>query len=243
MSEPKQKKFILIGLVSSLVLVLVGLGLWRAFSAPPVLPPAVKVPPAETPKTYDLGAKQQILSIVSPVPGDRLASPLVITGHARLWYFEGSFPVLLKDANGTVLATGQATAEGDWMSGKFVPFKATLVFAKPATAAGELIFKKDNPSGLPANDDQISVPVQFNLADQAWGPAPPASAPVAACHVGGCSGQLCTDEPDVISDCLYAPEYACYKSATCARQADGQCGWLPTPVLKSCLAKARAKAL
>jgi len=240
MIKSKQGKLILIGVFSLLILALAGLWIWQTFSVRPVSPPVVKLPGANPAKTYDLGDKAQFLSIASPVPGDKLASPLVITGHARLWYFEGSFPVLLKDGKGATLATGQATAEGDWMSGKFVPFKATLVFSKPTTATGELILKKDNPSGLPANDDQVSVAVQFNLSDPSWSAAPaPAPAPVAACHIGGCSGQLCTDQADAISDCLYLPEYACYKSATCARQADGQCGWMPTPVLKSCIAKAR----
>lgn len=216
---------------------LLGLGMWRKFFAPAVLPPEpAPATGAAHVVTYDLGDKAQFLSIDAPRPGDKLVSPLTITGRARTWYFEGSFPVILKDASGATLATGQATAEGDWMSEKFVPFKATLAFAKPTTATGELIFKKDNPSGLPANDDQAGVAVQFNLSGSSW-PAP--AAPPAACRVGGCSGQLCTDQANAISDCLYLPEYACYKSATCARQADGQCGWLPTPVLKSCLANAR----
>jgi len=234
----KQEKFILVGVFSLLILALVGLGIWRTFSVRPVLPPVAKLPAAPPTGTYDLGAKRQFLSIASPLSGAKLTSPLVITGRARLWYFEGSFPVELKDANGATLAAGQAAAQGDWMSDKFVPFKATLVFSKPSTGSGELVFKKDNPSGLPANDDQASVAVQFNLSDPSWSAAS-APAPVAACHVGGCSGQLCTDRADVISNCIYMPEYACYKTATCARQADGQCGWDHTPVLRSCIANAR----
>jgi hypothetical protein len=62
---------------------------------------------------------------------------------------------------------------------------------------------------------------------------PPAEAP---CYVGGCSGQLCTDEPGAVSTCEWRPEYACYQTATCARQADGACGWTETPELTSCLA-------
>jgi len=55
------------------------------------------------------------------------------------------------------------------------------------------------------------------------------------CYIGGCSQQICSDEPDVVSTCEYRPEYACYGSATCERQADGKCGWTETASLKACL--------
>lgn len=55
------------------------------------------------------------------------------------------------------------------------------------------------------------------------------------CHVGGCSGQLCTDKPDAISTCIYDSKFACYKSATCERQSNGECGWTATAELSACL--------
>jgi hypothetical protein len=57
------------------------------------------------------------------------------------------------------------------------------------------------------------------------------------CEVGGCSGELCYD-PNVdpgISICIWRPEYACYKQATCERQNNGSCGWTMTAELQSCL--------
>jgi hypothetical protein len=55
------------------------------------------------------------------------------------------------------------------------------------------------------------------------------------CYIGGCSGQLCTDQPDAVSTCEYREEYACYQTATCERQPNGQCGWTPTAELQACL--------
>ena len=55
------------------------------------------------------------------------------------------------------------------------------------------------------------------------------------CYVGGCSAQLCSDQPDMISNCMYSPQYACYKAATCERQPTGACGWTPTNELSMCL--------
>jgi len=65
-------------------------------------------------------------------------------------------------------------------------------------------------------------------------PPPP---PAAACVTSGCSGQVCADH-SVITTCDWRPEYACYHSATCERQADGACGWTSTPALTSCIANA-----
>ncbi len=56
------------------------------------------------------------------------------------------------------------------------------------------------------------------------------------CYIGGCSSQICSDQKDVITTCEYREEYACYKSATCEKQANGQCGWTQTEQLTACLA-------
>lgn len=55
------------------------------------------------------------------------------------------------------------------------------------------------------------------------------------CYVGGCSGQICSDREGAISTCEWRDEYACYQSATCERQPDGQCGWTQTPELLACI--------
>jgi hypothetical protein len=58
-----------------------------------------------------------------------------------------------------------------------------------------------------------------------------------ACYVGGCSGQICSDQKNVNSTCEFKPEYACYQKtyAKCERQLSGQCGWTQTPELKACI--------
>jgi eight-cysteine-cluster-containing protein len=65
-----------------------------------------------------------------------------------------------------------------------------------------------------------------------------AAEPVATsgCYVGGCSGQICSDQKDVLSTCEYRETYACYKTATCERQSNGKCGWTSTRELNTCLA-------
>lgn len=63
-------------------------------------------------------------------------------------------------------------------------------------------------------------------------PAPP------ACYVGGCSLQVCSDRPDIVTTCDWREEYACYRDATCEAQADGTCGWTMTAELAVCLDQA-----
>jgi hypothetical protein len=57
----------------------------------------------------------------------------------------------------------------------------------------------------------------------------------AACFIGGCSAQVCSENPGVITTCEARPEYACYHTASCARQTNGSCGWTMTPALEACL--------
>ncbi|MFH1426520.1 MAG: Gmad2 immunoglobulin-like domain-containing protein [Candidatus Kerfeldbacteria bacterium] len=105
-----------------------------------------------------------LVKLTSPLPNGRVESPLTVTGEARgTWYFEGSFPVVLVDWDGLIIAQGIATTQGEWMTEDYVPFTATIDFTKPTVKDnGALILQKDNPSGLPENDDAYEVPVFFD---------------------------------------------------------------------------------
>ncbi len=103
------------------------------------------------------------IKIYGLTSGQVIQSPIIIQGEAKGWYFEASFPVQLVDANGKILFQGPATAQSDWMTSAFVPFKITVTFANPSTATGTLIFKNDNPSGLPENERSFKVPVRFDV--------------------------------------------------------------------------------
>jgi hypothetical protein len=146
---------ILAGLLALIAVVLLGAWYWTTFNTSPALSlsQAVPVQPA---------SKDDLIRVDTPLPNTAVQSPLTISGEARgPWYFEASFPVKLIDSNGTVLAQTPAQAEGDWMTTEYVPFSATLVFAAPTTVTGKLILMKDNPSGLPQNDNQLEIPVMF----------------------------------------------------------------------------------
>jgi len=108
-----------------------------------------------------IDTKQDIIVVDTPLKDMTISSPFVVSGKARgYWFFEASFPIELRDMQGNILETIIAQADGDWMTTEFVPFTASLIFTKPSVPiSAVLVFKKDNPSGLPENDDSIEIPV------------------------------------------------------------------------------------
>lgn len=100
--------------------------------------------------------------VSSPQPNELIKSPYKISGQARgTWFFEASFPIILVNEKGEELGRIPAQATSDWMTTDFVPFEAEMVFDPKNATTGEIIFKKDNPSGLPENDAEVRFPVKF----------------------------------------------------------------------------------
>ncbi|OGG87705.1 hypothetical protein A2592_01030 [Candidatus Kaiserbacteria bacterium RIFOXYD1_FULL_42_15] len=114
--------------------------------------------------------EREYIHIYSPSPNQTIQSPLTITGEARgTWFFEASFPIVVTNWDGLIVGQAIAQTKADWMTEDFVPFEATLTFTSDPSAysqKGTLIFKKDNPSGLPENDDAFEIPINFASVEQ-----------------------------------------------------------------------------
>lgn len=115
------------------------------------------------PKSVEVNKYKDLVIIDSPLPESSITSPIKIKGRARgPWYFEGSFPVTLTNWDGLIIAEGIATAQGEWMTTEYVPFEVELEFPEQETGSrGFLILHKDNPSGLPENDDAFEITVFY----------------------------------------------------------------------------------
>ena len=117
--------------------------------------------------TTQAASLDDLITVSSPLPHASVSSPLTVTGQARgNWYFEASAPVVLVDWDGKIIAQGHVQAQGDWMTTDYVPFTATLEFTAPTSSpsipnTGTLILKNDNPSGDPARDKALEIPVTF----------------------------------------------------------------------------------
>lgn len=102
-----------------------------------------------------------LIMVENIAPNQKLYSPYTIVGKARgQWFFEASFPIELQDVQGNILQTIIAQAQSDWMTENFVPFKANLTFPTQNTPTkAYLVFKRDNPSGLPEYDKSLTIEV------------------------------------------------------------------------------------
>lgn len=126
------------------------------------MPPDVSSP--STPPVQQPSENQNPnIRITAPLSNQIIQSPLRVQGEAKgTWYFEASFPLKIVDANNVVLAQLPIQAKGDWMTTNFVPFDQGVEFKNPTASTGYVIFEKDNPSGLPENEDAVRIPVRFD---------------------------------------------------------------------------------
>ena len=121
-----------------------------------------------------IASKRDLIVVSEPKPLSVITSPLTVRGLARgAWYFEATFPIVLVDWDGKIIAQSYASAildpnnpESTWMTQEFVPFEGTIEFANPSgesdfSKRGTLIFQKDNPSGLSMYSDALEIPVLF----------------------------------------------------------------------------------
>ena len=136
-------------------------GQWIEHGRPSAAMPTSPCPGTQT--TDETGGAEDnhnMVQVTFPPSGAEVASPLIVRGEARgPWYFEASFPVRLVDAQGNVISSSIAEAQGEWMTEDFVPFTANLDFSVTAPTNAELVLVKDNPSGLPENDAEIRQPI------------------------------------------------------------------------------------
>lgn len=115
-----------------------------------------------TPKEIALNSEKGVVIYVT-LPNTKVAtgSPLQISGRAPgNWFFEASAPVTLTNWDGLIIGESFVTAEGDWMTTDYVPFKGEIIFPEGNLYnRGFLIFKKDNASGEPQFDDSAELQV------------------------------------------------------------------------------------
>jgi hypothetical protein len=144
------------------------LGAGCSSTTPPTTPPETEEYPfattIEIPAVTTKKGKTDSLRniVIHETTGKEIHSPLLITGEARLWYFEAVFPVQLLDAAGHMLGLGPAQAKSDWMTEDWVPFEVQFAFPDQEYGTkGKIIMMNDNPSGLEENSDSFEIPVMF----------------------------------------------------------------------------------
>ena len=150
------------GIIAALFIIVVILA-WILFASPaPVAAPTITPPTEEGPVAEVPDSSQPLherVSVTSPKSGASVGKTFTVSGEAPgNWFFEASFPVQVRDNENSKIGQAIAQAQSDWMTTNLVPFTATITvsnYSGPAT----LVLLRDNPSGLPENDDALEVPI------------------------------------------------------------------------------------
>lgn len=109
-----------------------------------------------------INASPDLIKVTSLPVGAVVGKQFEIRGEARgSWFFEASFPVVVRGAKGEVLAETNAKAGADWMTTAFVPFTATVTIPDTYTGDAAVMLKKDNPSGVSAKDASYTFPIHI----------------------------------------------------------------------------------
>lgn len=148
-----------------LFVVAVGMILFKTTSKAPTTAPSIVL---DTGDTLANQVPANILPITLSVETNQGGRKVLLVADNSLtfngeapgtMFFEASFPVYFEDEMGAIVAQGTAHANSDWMTTSAVPFTATLQ-VKPITApiTGSIVFKRDNPSGLPEHDFELRMP-------------------------------------------------------------------------------------
>ena len=100
------------------------------------------------------------VTVAEPTQGQTVPNIFQVSGSAPgNWYFEASFPLQVRDGEGAVIGRAIGSAQGDWMTESLVPFTANVVVDSTYHGPATLVLMRDNPSGLPENDDAFEVPI------------------------------------------------------------------------------------
>ena len=103
------------------------------------------------------------VSVSSPGPGGTVDKTFTVTGKAPgPWFSEAQFPVQVRASSGDVIGHATAHTDGNWQSTDVVPFTADVTIDNPTyKGTARLILMRDNPSGLPENDDAVEIPIMI----------------------------------------------------------------------------------
>lgn len=127
-------------------------------------PVQVEISPTNTPEILPMPETkyEPMVELISPQPDEVMHSPYLITGRAKgNWFFEGKLPLSLRSLDGKIIVDSFAQAQDESMIEDWVDFQAELNFTVSEPLKGELLIKKNNPSGLSEYEAQVSYPVRL----------------------------------------------------------------------------------
>lgn len=145
------------------LLAVIGVLTWFLFATPaPVTAPTATStsPTSATRTTAEPLALHDRVHVAAPLSGATVGRTLTISGEAPgSWFFEASFPIQIRDKDNNKIGQTTAQAQSDWMTTAQVLFTATITLSQQYSGPATLVLLRDNPSGLPENDDSVEIPI------------------------------------------------------------------------------------
>ena len=147
----------IIGILGLIIIILA----WVLFATPaPVEAPTVSTSSPQATSTPQTGALHERVVVTSPKANAIVGKTVIVSGSAPgTWYFEASFPIQIRDKDNNKIGQGIAQAQGDWMTTEQVTFTSTVSLSGNYTGLATVVLLRDNPSGLPENEDSLEIPI------------------------------------------------------------------------------------
>jgi hypothetical protein len=156
----------LLGILAIVLLLIIIALIWMLYAIPtPSAAPATTATTSSTTSSTSTtsGSSAPLstqVSVSSPQSGATVAQTFTVSGQAPGgWFFEAQFPIQVRDPNDNVIGRATGQAQGDWQTTSLVSFTATIQIDASYHGPATLILLKDNPSGLPQNDDSVTVAI------------------------------------------------------------------------------------
>jgi len=131
----------------------------RSHVAPLIVGTATQTPAAadQASSTAPLSSK---VMVTAPQVDAHVGHAFTVAGVAPgQWFFEAQFPIQVRETDGSVVGRATGHAQGEWETDKLVTFTANMSIDATFSGKATLILMKDNPSGLPENDDSVEIPI------------------------------------------------------------------------------------
>ena len=98
--------------------------------------------------------------VSTPKSGAVVSRTFSIAGTAPSgWFFEAVFPIMVRDDNDNAIGRTQGRAQSDWTAPGPIRFTAQVTLETAYKGPATLVLMRDNPSGLPENDDSVEIPI------------------------------------------------------------------------------------
>jgi immunoglobulin-like protein involved in spore germination len=156
--------------IIALLLIVIALLAWLAYGKTAIAPVVETQSTTTATQTKKTDQTPPIVNAPAPLhqkivvtfPKANASVPKTFTVKGKApgnWFSEAQAPVMVQASDGSKIAQAQARAQGDWQTTDLVDFTADVSIDPAYSGSATLVLLKDNPSGLPENDDSLEIPI------------------------------------------------------------------------------------